>query len=157
MYCTYQHKINRHPRALQSVTADFCAYRLFSRFSRLAAPEAAYLELSGHIPACSILGTVLAHTSMFHLKLLINFISLSIAGSNWLARLGRNTQDRLTLCWSQADLQAHPKQILPACHVSDIFVPTHILACSVGPHNHHGGLQQQRHPYGALWRPTWWR
>ena len=44
---------------------------------------------------------------MFHLKLWINFLSLSIAGSNWLARLGRNMQDRLTLRWSQADLQLH--------------------------------------------------
>ena len=53
MYYTYQHKINRYPRDLQSVTADFCAYRLFSHFSRLAAPEAAHLELSGHRPVCS--------------------------------------------------------------------------------------------------------
>ena len=53
MHCTCQHKINRDPRALQSVTADFYAYRLFSRFSRLAAPEVAHLELSGqdwHVP-----------------------------------------------------------------------------------------------------------
>ena len=47
VHCTCQHKINRYPEALQSVTADFYAYRLFSRFSRLAAPEAAHLELSG--------------------------------------------------------------------------------------------------------------
>ena len=52
VYRTCQHKINRYARALQSVTADFCAYRLFSRFSRLAAPEAAHLELSGHRLAC---------------------------------------------------------------------------------------------------------
>ena len=32
-----------------------CAYQLFSRFSCLAAPEAAHLELSGHRPACSTL------------------------------------------------------------------------------------------------------
>ena len=44
---------------------------------------------------------------MFHLKLLINLLSLSIVGSNWLARLGRNTQDRLSLRWSQVDLQLH--------------------------------------------------
>ena len=55
MYCTYQHKINRHPRALQSVTADFYAYRLFNRSSRMAAPEAAHLELSRHRPTCSTL------------------------------------------------------------------------------------------------------
>ena len=54
-YCTYQYEISRYPRALQSVTADFYAYRLLSRFSRLAAPEAAHLELSGHRPACSTL------------------------------------------------------------------------------------------------------
>ena len=47
VYCTCQHKINHDPRALQSVTADLYAYRPFSRFSRLAAPEAAHLELSG--------------------------------------------------------------------------------------------------------------
>ena len=46
-HCTYQYKTNRDPQALLSVIADFCAYRLFSRFSRLAAPKAAYLELSG--------------------------------------------------------------------------------------------------------------
>ena len=34
------------------------------------------------------------------------------------------------------------------------FVPTHVLARPVGPHNHHGGSQQQRHPYGTLRRPT---
>ena len=54
---TYQHKINRDPRVLLSVTADFFAYRLFSRFSRLAAPEAAHLELSGQRPACSTLNS----------------------------------------------------------------------------------------------------
>ena len=46
-HCTYQHKINRDPYALLFIIANFCAYRLFSRFSRLAAPEAAHLELSG--------------------------------------------------------------------------------------------------------------
>ena len=54
-YYTCQYEINRYPRALQSVTADFCGYRLFSRFSRLAAPKAAHLELSGQRPACSTL------------------------------------------------------------------------------------------------------
>ena len=52
-HCPYQHKINRDPRALQSVTADFFVYRLFSRFSRLATPEATQLELSRqnrHVP-----------------------------------------------------------------------------------------------------------
>ena len=51
--CTYQHKINHDPRASQSVTADFFMDRPFSRFSRLAAPEVAHLELSGqnrHVP-----------------------------------------------------------------------------------------------------------
>ena len=47
VHCTCQYKINHDPQALQSVTADFHAYRLFSRFSRLAAPKAAHLELSG--------------------------------------------------------------------------------------------------------------
>ena len=48
-YC----KINQDPRASQSLTVDFFSYRLFSRFSHLAAPEAAHLELSGqnqHVP-----------------------------------------------------------------------------------------------------------
>ena len=54
-YYTYQYEINGYPRALQSVTANFYAYRLFSRFSRLAAPEAAHFELSRHRPACSTL------------------------------------------------------------------------------------------------------
>ena len=55
VYYTCQHKINRYPWALQSVTADFCAYRLFSHFSHLAAPEAAHLELSGQKLAYSTL------------------------------------------------------------------------------------------------------
>ena len=57
---------------------------------------------------------------MFHLKLLINFLSLSIAGQiDWHA-LGRNSQGRLVLRWSQADLQPYSiKQILPACCVLD--------------------------------------
>ena len=53
VHCTCQHKINHDPRALQSVTADFFTYRLFSQFSHLPAPEAAHLELSGqnrHVP-----------------------------------------------------------------------------------------------------------
>ena len=53
VHCTCQHKINRYPQALQSVTADFYPYRLFSQFSRLTAPEAAHLELSRqnrHVP-----------------------------------------------------------------------------------------------------------
>ena len=53
MHYTCQHKINRDPRASLSVTADFFVYRLFSRFSRLAAPEAVNLELCGqdrHVP-----------------------------------------------------------------------------------------------------------
>ena len=54
-YYTYQYEINRYPWALQSVIADFYADWLFSRFSRLAAPEAAHLELSKHRPAHSTL------------------------------------------------------------------------------------------------------
>ena len=46
---TYQHKINHDPYALLSITVNFYAYRLFSRFSRLAAPVAAHLELSRQI------------------------------------------------------------------------------------------------------------
>ena len=55
VHCTYQRKINRDPRALPSITVDFFTYRLFSRFSRLAAPEAAHLELYEQKPACSSL------------------------------------------------------------------------------------------------------
>ena len=54
-YCTYQYEINRYPRALQFVIADFFAYQLFNHSSRMAAPEAAHLELSGHRPARSTL------------------------------------------------------------------------------------------------------
>ena len=49
---TCHHKINRNPRALQSLIADFFAYRLFSRFPHLAALEAVHLELSRQKPAC---------------------------------------------------------------------------------------------------------
>ena len=60
----------------------------------------------------------LGKTGMFHPKLLINFFSLSIAGQiDWYA-LRRNSQGRLVLRWSQADLQpCFVKQILPACCV----------------------------------------
>ena len=44
--CIRYYKINHDPRVSQSLTVDFFLYRLFSRFSRLAAPEAAHLELS---------------------------------------------------------------------------------------------------------------
>ena len=53
VYYTYQHKINRYTQALQFVTADFFAYRLFSRLSCLVVPKAVHLELSGkdrHVP-----------------------------------------------------------------------------------------------------------
>ena len=55
VYCTYQLKINRYLRALQSVTTDFCVDWQFSHLFRMAAPEATHLELSGHKPACSVL------------------------------------------------------------------------------------------------------
>ena len=69
-HCIRYYKINHDPRVLQSLTVDFFSYRLFSRFSCLAAPEAAHLELS----------RTLGKTGMFYLKLLINFLSLLIAG-----------------------------------------------------------------------------
>ena len=55
---------------------------------------------------------------MLHPKLLINFLSLSIAGQIDGHTLGRNSHDRLVLHWRQADLRAHPKQILLTCRVS---------------------------------------
>ena len=54
-YYTCQYEINHYPWALQSITVNFCVYRPFSRFSRLAGPEAAHLELSRHRLACSTL------------------------------------------------------------------------------------------------------
>ena len=53
VHCIHYCKINHDPRALQSLIVDFFLYRLFSRFSRLAAPKVAHLELSGqnqHVP-----------------------------------------------------------------------------------------------------------
>ena len=47
VHCISYHKIDYDPRASQSLTTDFLSYRLFSRFSRLAARKAAHLELSG--------------------------------------------------------------------------------------------------------------
>ena len=106
VHCSCYCKINHDPR---SFTIDFFSYRLFSRFFRLAAPEATHLELSGK-------------TGMFHPKLLINFSLLINCRSNWLARL-QDSQDRLVLCWSQTDLR-----IIPACCVSSarshVFAPT---------------------------------
>ena len=58
----------------------------------------------------------LGKTGTFHPKLLINFFSLSIVGQiDWHA-FG-NSQDRLVLRWSQADLRAYSELILPACYV----------------------------------------
>ena len=51
--CIHYYKINHDSRVLQSLTADFFLYRLFSRFSRLATLEVAHLELSRqnrHVP-----------------------------------------------------------------------------------------------------------
>ena len=51
---------------------EHAGYRLCSRLPCLTGHLAVHLELSGHT------------TSMFHLKLLINLVSLSIAGQiNW--------------------------------------------------------------------------
>ena len=75
------------------------------------------------------LGTVWAQTGIFHLKLLINFLSLSIAGSNWLACLGRSMQDRSSLRWSQANLQlyrADPSSLL-VCPARDEFLCWHMF------------------------------
>ena len=47
------------------------------------------------------------NTGIFRLKLRISFLSLSIAGSNWLACLRRIAQDRPPLRLSQVDLQLH--------------------------------------------------
>ena len=46
-HCIRYYKINYDPRVLRSLTTDFFSYRLFNRFFRLTAPEAAHLELSG--------------------------------------------------------------------------------------------------------------
>ena len=54
-YYTYRYEINRYPWALQYVTGDFYADRLFSRSSHMAASEAAHLKLFGHKLACSTL------------------------------------------------------------------------------------------------------
>ena len=79
---------------------------------------------------------------MFHFKLLINFLSLSIAGQiDWhvLAKFTGSTGPALKPSGSLALLhQADPFDLLRV----DIFVPTRVLARPVGPHNHHGDLQQ---------------
>ena len=52
VHCTCHHKAIMTNES-QSLTVDFFSYRLFSRFSCLAAPDAAHLELSGqnqHVP-----------------------------------------------------------------------------------------------------------
>ena len=64
----------------------------------------------------------LGKTSMFHPKLLINFLSLSIAGQIGWHALRRNSQGRLVLRWSQVDLQpCSIKQILLACCVPGVL------------------------------------
>ena len=55
VHCIHYCNINHDPRALLSLTADFFAHWLFSRFSRQATLEAAHLELSGQRPVCSTL------------------------------------------------------------------------------------------------------
>ena len=87
---------------------------------------------------------------MFHLKLLINFLSLSIVGQiDWhtLEKFARSNGPVLKPSGSLAlHYQADPFGLLRV----DIFVPTRVLACPVGPHNRHGNSQQQGHSYGAL-------
>ena len=55
VHCIHYCKINHDPRALHPLTVDFFLYRLFSRFSHLAALEAVHLELSKQQPVCSTL------------------------------------------------------------------------------------------------------
>ena len=64
---------------------------------------------------------------MFHLKLLISFLSLSIAGQiDWYA-IGRNSQGQLVMRWSQTDLQPYSiKQIIPTSCVLT-FSRRHLL------------------------------
>jgi hypothetical protein len=47
-------------------------------------------NLDGSMTLSRTFGTVQNNIGMFHLKLLINLISLSVIGSNWLARLGHD-------------------------------------------------------------------
>ena len=114
-YCTYQHKINRYPRALQFVTDDFCVDQIFSRFF-----------LNGRSRS-GTLGTVWAQTGMFRLKLLINFLSLLIVGLNWLARLGRSTQDSIIPALKPGGSLAPSSRPFQLAHVPGmvhVFVPT---------------------------------
>ena len=110
MYCTCYHKINCDPQTSQFLTADFFEYRLFSRFFVWLLPK-----------WCT--RNCLGKTSMFHLKLLINFLSLSIVGQiDWHA-LGKfigSTSTVLKLSGSPALLhQVDPSDLLRV----DIFVP----------------------------------
>ena len=82
------------PWGLTDLFLWVCWNRLFSQSPSISALRATHSGLSSNI-------------GMFRLKLLISFLFLSIAGSNWLAHLGRSTQDRASLSWSQADLQLH--------------------------------------------------
>ena len=81
--------------------------------------------------------------------------------SNWLHALRRNSQGRLVLRWSQADLQpCSIKQILLACCVPGTLTrfcaDTHSGMPGGTPQSSDCSLQQRWHPYGALWRLTWW-
>ena len=87
---------------------------------------------------------------MFHLKLLINFLSLSIAGQiEWHAFRKFVGLAGPALKPSGSLGLLHQADLLRLLCV-DIFMSTRILARPVGPHNRHGNSQQQGHPYGAL-------
>ena len=87
---------------------------LFSRFSSISALRAAHSGLSGN-------------AGLFHPKLLISFISLSIVGSNWLAHLGGVC--RIDYPYAEARrISSSIEQTLPTCScalgMGRNFVPT---------------------------------
>ena len=136
------------PWALTDLFLWICWNRLFSRSPFISALRAAHLGLS-------------SNTGMFRLKLLISFSLLvncrvKLTGTSWEECVGL-TIPTLKLGGSSAP-SSGPFRLAHVPLVWDEISCRHtFLACPVGPHNRHGGSQQQRHPYGTLLRSTWWR
>ena len=125
------------PWTLTDLSIWVCWNRLFSRLPSISALRAAHSGLS-------------SNTGMFRLKLLISFLSLSIVGSiDWHISGGVR---RINNPYVEARrISSSIERTLQTCSCASaqdkIFMSTHVLARSVGPHNLHGGSQQQRHPY----------
>ena len=138
----------------------FFLYNLisFNRFILMNMLESTIKSISFHIGSQSrIFGTVWQHRHVpslitDKLSLLVN-CRVKLTGTSQEECAGSTTL-ALKLGGSPAP-SSGPFQLARVSSARDQIPCRHtFLACLVGHHNHHGGSQQQRHPYGTLRRST---